>query len=103
MDSFALTANNVTYAASGDVLKYWRFFPVDDAWGLTPVWGFGTVTESRAEGVVEGERVYGFLPMASALVTTGSAPSSSSCPRPARRPRSAWRACWPRPGARSSG
>ncbi len=70
VDSFALTANNVTYAASGDVLKYWRFFPVDDAWGLTPVWGFGTVTESRAEGVVEGERVYGFLPMASELVTT---------------------------------
>ena len=27
IESFALTANNVTYAAFGDAMDYWRFFP----------------------------------------------------------------------------
>ena len=39
--SFALTANNITYAAFGDAMNYWQFFPVpgDDgaAWGCIPV------------------------------------------------------------------
>ena len=27
IDKFAMTANNVSYAASGDMIGYWRFFP----------------------------------------------------------------------------
>ena len=27
IDGFALTSNNVTYAAFGDAMSYWRFFP----------------------------------------------------------------------------
>ncbi|SET77289.1 DUF2855 family protein [Oceanicella actignis] len=65
---FALTANNVTYAASGDVLRYWQFFPVDEEWGLTPVWGFAEVERSLHPDLPEGARVYGFLPMAQAFV-----------------------------------
>ena len=35
---FSLTANNITYAAFGDAMKYWQFFPTqDDAWGSIPV------------------------------------------------------------------
>ena len=34
---FALTANNITYAFAGDMIGYWQFFPVDDAWGIVPV------------------------------------------------------------------
>ena len=41
IDAFALTANNVTYAAfGGPPMNYWHFFPADDpAYGRVPVWG----------------------------------------------------------------
>lgn len=69
VDRFALTANNITYAAFGEAMQYWQFFPTGDAaWGCVPVWGFATVVESRAAGVPVGERVYGFLPMGTHLV-----------------------------------
>ena len=55
IERFALTANNITYAAFGEAMKYWQFFPAPDpAWGCLPVWGFAVVTESRAEGVPVG-------------------------------------------------
>ena len=67
--SFALTSNNITYAAFGEAMKYWDFFPADDAaWGCIPVWGFAEVVESRAEGVTAGERCYGYWPMGRWLV-----------------------------------
>ena len=63
---FALTANNITYAAFGDAMNYWKFFPTPDTgWGSIPVWGFADATESRCEGVAVGERFYGYYPMAS--------------------------------------
>jgi len=69
VDKFALTANNVTYAAFGDAMKYWHFFPSnDDTFGRVPVWGFAVVDESRCEGVNPGERIYGFLPMSTEFI-----------------------------------
>ncbi len=69
IDHFALTANNITYAALGEAMKYWQFFPSDDAaWGCIPVWGFAEVDESRVDGIEVGQRVYGYLPMGSHLV-----------------------------------
>ena len=66
VDSFALTSNNITYAAFGDAMNYWQFFPTGEAgWGIVPVWGFGTVTQSLHPGVAVGERLYGYWPMAS--------------------------------------
>lgn len=63
---FALTANNITYAAFGDAMKYWQFFPTgDSAWGRIPVWGFADAVDSECEGVNAGERFYGYYPMAS--------------------------------------
>ena len=64
VDSFALTSNNITYGAFGDMLQYWNFFPAAGEWGRIPVWGFADVVE----GVSEGRRVYGYLPMANELV-----------------------------------
>jgi hypothetical protein len=61
---FALTANNVSYAKTGDQLGYWRFFPAPQGWGCIPVWGFADVVESRAEGGGVGERFYGDQPLA---------------------------------------
>jgi hypothetical protein len=69
IDHFALTSNNITYAAFGEAMKYWDFFPTGDAaWGCIPVWGFADVVESRAEGVAVGERLYGYWPMGRYLV-----------------------------------
>lgn len=68
IDRFALTANNITYAATGEMLKYWDFFPAPAPWGVVPVWGFATVTETQSDAVAVGEQVWGFLPMASHCV-----------------------------------
>jgi hypothetical protein len=69
VERFAYTANNITYAAFGDAMNYWQFFPVaddaDGSWGMVPVWGFGVVEASRCDGVPVGERFYGYWPMAS--------------------------------------
>lgn len=70
IDAFALTANNVTYAAFGDSpLQYWRFFRTDDAgMGRVPVWGFGTVTASNVDEIKPGKRVYGYFPISETLI-----------------------------------
>lgn len=66
IDKFGFTTNNVSYALRGDALSYWKFFPASRAgWGRIPVWGFGTVVRSAAEGVSVGERFYGYFPMSS--------------------------------------
>ena len=33
IDKFAMTANNVTYAASGDLFGYWQFYPTGEDLG----------------------------------------------------------------------
>jgi hypothetical protein len=63
-----LTANNVTYAVFGDAMLYWQFFPAEAGWGRVPVWGFADVEASRVDGLSEGERFYGYLPMATHVV-----------------------------------
>ncbi|MBA4266608.1 MAG: DUF2855 domain-containing protein, partial [Comamonadaceae bacterium] len=78
VEQFAYTSNNITYAAFGDAMNYWQFFPVvpqaeeapgtDAPWGIIPVWGFGVVVETRCDGVAKGERLYGYWPMASSVV-----------------------------------
>jgi len=69
VDSFALTSNNITYAAFGDAMNYWQFYPTgQDGWGIVPVWGFGTVVETLHTGMTVGERLYGYWPMASHAV-----------------------------------
>ena len=67
VDKFALTANNITYAAFGDAMNYWGFYPADAGWGRIPVWGFGTVVESRHAGVSVGEKCYGYYPRSSSV------------------------------------
>ncbi len=80
VDRFALTANNITYALFGkpsglfgDNQGYWDFFSPDaSAPGALPVWGFGSVIASRCPGVMVGETIYGYLPMASHAVLVPS-------------------------------
>ena len=69
VDSFALTANNVTYAVIGHLLNYWNLFRAsEDGWGRVPVMGFADVVESLHPEVAIGTRVFGFLPISSELV-----------------------------------
>jgi hypothetical protein len=70
IDSFGFSANNITYAVFGDKMGYWGFFQADEKWGVVPMWGFATVLESRHGDVKVGEKVYGYLPMATHLVIT---------------------------------
>ncbi len=68
IDRLAVTSNNITYAAFGEVphLRYWSFYPTgDDAWFNMPAWGFAEIVETSVEGLTVGERFYGFWPIAS--------------------------------------
>ena len=65
---FAFTANNITYAAVGDRLKYWQLFPAPMDFGIIPVWGFGEVIASKHPNVSVGETLFGYFPMATHLV-----------------------------------
>jgi len=74
VQSFALTANNVTYAATGFQIGYWKFFPsATPDMGIVPVWGHCVVAESKSDCLSIGTRLYGFLPMAEDLVITPQA------------------------------
>lgn len=64
VDRFAFTANNITYAVAGEMLRYWDFFPKEAGWGCLPTMGFGDVIASTHEGVAVGTRCFGFFPMA---------------------------------------
>jgi hypothetical protein len=74
IEKFSFTANNVTYGASGDMIGYWQFYPALDnennEWGIIPVWGFGKVVASHANGIEVGERLYGFFPPCDHAVLT---------------------------------
>ena len=67
VDRFAFTANNITYAAAGDMLGYWRFFPAEEGWGRLPTMGFGDVVASTHPDVALGTRCFGFFPMSNYL------------------------------------
>ncbi len=74
VDKFAFTANNISYGIAGDTLGYWRFFPSqglsatdpsgNKQWGRLPVMGYADVVASNNNQIRVGERVWGFMPMA---------------------------------------
>lgn len=67
IESFSITANNITYAVIGDMFGYWNFFHADGDFGVVPMWGHACVEESRNLEFAVGERVYGYLPMGTHL------------------------------------
>jgi len=72
IDKFGLTANNVSYALTGDMIGYWKAYPVNsednEPWGRVPAWGCADVIESNCDDIAVGERLWGFFPMASHAV-----------------------------------
>jgi hypothetical protein len=67
IESFSVTANNITYAVIGDMFGYWNFFPAESDYGVVPMWGHAIVEQSLHPDIAAGERVYGYLPMGSHL------------------------------------
>ncbi len=87
VDALALSANNLTYAVTGDHLGYWQLFPAAEPWGRIPAWGVATVIESQSEHLREGERFFGLVPMSSHLAvspvpTREGFRDNSAAPRP---------------------
>ena len=78
VDRFAFTANNISYAGAGDLLKYWNFFPTEQGWGRLPTMGFADVIASTYEGVAVGTRCFGFYPMSKYLLIEPSSASPTS-------------------------
>lgn len=69
LDKFAYTSNNTTYAVVGDLVGYWKFFPVpENGMGIIPCWGFADVIASKNDAVEVGGRYYGYYPMGSHLI-----------------------------------
>ena len=81
VESFSVTANNITYAVVGDGFGYWNFFPPktdEKGLGIVPMWGHAVVTESKNDAFAVGERVYGYLPMGTELdVVPGNVTAAS--------------------------
>ena len=76
VDRLALTANNISYASSGDALAYWEFFPAQEGWGRIPAMGWAEVIASRHPDILVGERVWGFFPYATHVkITAGKVDS----------------------------
>ena len=67
VDRLALTANNISYAATGDSLGYWGFFPAEAGWGRIPAMGWGEVIGSAHPDIAVGERVWGWFPYSTHL------------------------------------
>ncbi len=64
VERFALTANTVTYATTGDLLGYWDFYPSHaPGWGRVPAMGWARVVESTRPEIALGSRYYGWYPM----------------------------------------
>ncbi len=70
VEGLALTANTLTYAVTGEALGFWRFFPAPEPLGLIPTWGIARVSQSRCPELPQGDRWFGFLPLASTLVVS---------------------------------
>ena len=80
IDTFALTANNITYAVAPDAMGYWNFFPSgQDGFGRVPVWGYAEVIASAHPQITTGTRVYGYLPMSTHLPFAHVSPNRSHC------------------------
>ena len=63
IDRYAVTANTVTYAVTGDLLGYYDFFPAAPGWGRVPAMGWAEVVASAHPDVAPGRRYYGWFPM----------------------------------------
>lgn len=72
IDKLALTSNSLSYVIAGKsgLMRFLDLFPAAEGKGRIPCWGFGDVLHSKHPDIAEGERLYGFFPVASHLICT---------------------------------
>ena len=69
VESFALTANTMTYGVFGEAMGYWRFFPASGPGrGRIPAWGHAEVLTEGNPDLPAGSRLFGYLPMSTHVV-----------------------------------
>ena len=70
VDKLALTANSISYGFAGKsgLIRYLDIFPADEGYANLPCWGYADVASSKHPSLSVGDRVYGFLPIASHVV-----------------------------------
>jgi len=68
----ALTSNSVSYAigSQAGMMPWLDVFPASEGLGHIPCWGYADVVYSKHPDVPEGERLFGFFPIASHLICT---------------------------------
>ncbi|KAK5089234.1 hypothetical protein LTR70_006888 [Exophiala xenobiotica] len=74
---FALSSNNLSYCAMGDILHWWKAFalpsylpaPFNDpeTYGIPPGWGIAHVVESTIPALEPGQTLFGFIPTSTML------------------------------------
>jgi len=104
IEAFALTANNVTYGAVGDLVGNSRSFPAsEDGWGRIPVWGHGAVVASAVDGGETGTRYFGFWPMSTHTVVQPGSIGPTGSPIAPRTGSSSQRSTTATSGPRTAG
>ena len=70
VDKIALTANSISYGLAGKsgLIRYLDIYPTIENHGNLPCWGYADVVISKHPEVAVGDRVYGFLPIASHVI-----------------------------------
>jgi hypothetical protein len=63
VEKYYLSSSNITYAVTGNKLKYWDFFPQKDNYGAIPVWAYLRVIKSKNEKIKVGDLYFGLSPM----------------------------------------
>ena len=67
IDKLAMTANSISYGFAGKsgLIRYLDIYPASDGYANLPCWGYGDIVQSSHPDITAGDRIYGFLPIAS--------------------------------------
>ncbi|MCH1543078.1 MAG: DUF2855 family protein [Alphaproteobacteria bacterium] len=81
VDRLALTANTISYGIAGKsgMIRYLDSFPTDAPYARMPFWGFGDIVASAHDDLPVGERLYGFYPLSTYLLTKMDKVNARKC------------------------
>ncbi len=81
IDRLALTANTISYGIAGrsGLIRYLESFPAPEGRARLPFWGFGNIVASAHAELSVGERLYGFYPPSTHLLTKMGKVTPTTC------------------------
>ena len=67
IDKIAMTANSISYGFAGKsgLIRYLDIYPASEGYANLPCWGYGDIVQSNHQHITVGDRINGFLPIAS--------------------------------------